>query len=278
MTGSAPVVVAAWMLSPTTVARDEVDRVHPGADHVRVPRYQQIAEALRTRVLAGEFVAGRLLPSESTLGVEFGASRVTIRRALDTLREEGLLQSRQGLGWYAASDTVRQSLDELETLEHQLTVSGVTADRRVLDFSFGAAPPAVRAALGTDRVLEVRRLNLADGEPFARVTVWCPEQLGSGLSRDAVEARSFHELLADAGVLLAGASQTIVAGAADSADAELLDVPPGSPVLICERVTRSADGTTVLFSEHVYPGHRMAFTVDLAPGARSEPAGLRLVE
>ncbi len=79
-------------------------------------------------------------------------------------------------------------------------------------------------------------------------------------------------------MLLAGASQTIVAGAASADDAGLLDVPVGSPVLICERVTRTADGTNVLFSEHVYPGHRMAFTVDLAPGERTEPAGLRLVE
>ena len=245
---------------------------------MRTPRYRQIADALRPRVLAGEFAAGRLLPSESGLGEEYDASRVTVRRALEQLRDEGLVRSRQGLGWYASADPVRQSLDELETLEHQLAVAGVAAVRRVLDFSFRIAPPAVAAALGTDRVLEVRRLNLADGEPFARVTVWCPEDLGSALSRDDVEARPFHELLGEAGVLLAGARQTIVAGAADPQDAALLGVPVGSPVLICERVTRSTTGAHVLCSEHVYPGHRMSFTVDLAPGARAEPAGLRLVE
>lgn len=247
---------------------------------MRTPRYQQIADTVRTRILAGEFSAGRLLPSESGLGAEYAASRVTVRRALEQLRDEGLLASRQGLGWYATADQVRQPLDELDTLEHQLATSGVAAARQVLDFSFVTAPPAAAIALGTDRVLEVRRLNLADGEPFARVTVWCPETLGSSLSLDDVEARPFYELLAEtAGLHLAGASQTIVAGAASTDDAGLLGVPPGSPVLICERVTRSADGDNVLFSEHVYPGHRMAFTVDLAPGARTEtPAGLRLVE
>ena len=155
------------------------------------------------RILAGEFAGGRLLPSESGLeGARYDASRVTIRRALEQLRDEGLLASRQGLGWYASGDEVHQSLDELETLEHQLTSSGVEAARRVLDFSFGLAPAPARAALGTDRVLAVRRLNLADGEPFARVTVWCPETLGSALSRDDVEARPFYELLADtAGVI-----------------------------------------------------------------------------
>ncbi len=247
---------------------------------MRAPRYQQIADALRTRVLAGEFAAGRLLPSESGLGAEYDASRVTVRRALEPLRAAGLIARRQGLGWYATADQVRHPLDELETLEHQLATTGVTAARQVLDFSFVSAPPGPAAALGVDRVLEVRRLNLADGEPFARVTVWCPEDLGSSLSRDDVEARPFPELLAETADLhLAGASQTIVAGAASADDAELLGVPAGSPVLVCERVTRSADGVNVLFSEHVYPGHRMAFTVDLAPGTRSEtPAGLRLVE
>lgn len=247
---------------------------------MRAPRYQQIADALRTRVLAGEFAAGRLLPSESGLGAEYDASRVTVRRALEQLRDEGLIASRQGLGWYATADQVRQPLDELETLEHQLASTGVTAARQVLDFSFVDAPPGAGAALGVDRVLEVRRLNLADGEPFARVTVWCPEDLGSSLSRDDVEARPFYELLAEtADIHLAGASQSIVAGAASADDAALLGVPAGSPVLVCERVTRSADGANVLFSEHVYPGHRMAFTVDLLPGERSEtPAGLRLVE
>ena len=145
--------------------------------------------------------------------------------------------------------------------------------------TFPLVLPRHRRALGTDRVLAVRRLNLADGEPFARVTVWCPETLGSALSRDDVEASVLRTLADTAGVHLAGASQTIVAGAASADDAELLGVPTGSPVLICERTTRAADGSSVLFSEHVYPGHRMAFTVDLAPGASSDaPAGLRLVE
>ena len=60
----------------------------------------------------------------------------------------------------------------------------------------------------------MRRINLADGAPFARVTVWCPEALGSGLSLNDVEARPFHDLLADAGVVVAGARQSIAAGAA----------------------------------------------------------------
>ncbi len=247
---------------------------------MRTPRYQVIADHLQERIVAGDYAPGRLLPSEAGLSEEFAASRVTVRRALEGLRERGLVTSRQGLGWFVAGEPVHQALDALDTLERQMTAAGVEPARQVLDFAFIDAPPRVAALLGESRVLEVRRLNLADGQPFARVTVWCPERYGSSLSRDAVEAEPFYDLLErDAGVKLGGANQTIGAASASKIDAELLDIAENSPVLVCERLTRSADGTVVLLSEHVYPGHLTAFTVDLPSAGRSEtPAGLRLVE
>ncbi|NIR41901.1 MAG: GntR family transcriptional regulator [Actinobacteria bacterium] len=243
---------------------------------MRTPRYQQIADDLRVRIAEGGYTAGRLLPSEADLSREFGVSRVTVRRALEQLREAGLIDARQGLGWFAASEPVRQPLTRLDTIEDQLAASGAVPERRVLDFAFVDAPDRIAAQLGEQRVLEVRRVNLADGRPFARVTVWCPETLGERLSRQDVEAHPFYELLE---VRIQGAEQTIGAAAAGRDDADLLDVPEGSPVLVCERITRAADGRAVLVSEHVYPGHLTVFSAEL-PGAGTgeAPAGLRLVE
>jgi GntR family transcriptional regulator len=243
---------------------------------VRTIRYRAIADDLRSRVEAGELAAGGLLPSEAELSSRYDASRVTVRRALELLREEGLLESRQGFGWFVAVDPLRQHLARLGTIEGQLAASGVTPERRVLDFAFVAGPRRVRAVLGADQVLQVRRLNLADGQPFARVTVWCPADLGAELSRADVERSPFYELI---GVPLGGATQTIGAAAAAAADAELLGIPVGSPVLRCERITTSVGGRPVLVSEHVFPGHRTEFVVDLPHSAQSmAPTGLRLVE
>lgn len=225
---------------------------------------------------AGEFAAGRLLPSESDLSGQYSASRVTIRRALESLRTDGLVESRQGFGWFAAADPLRQTLGRLGTIEGQLAESGVPSERRILDFGFVRAPARVQAALGVDTVLRVRRVNLADGEPFARVTVWCPEALGSGFSRDQVAAQSFYDLL---GLPLGGATQTIGAAAAADADADVLEIPAGSPVLVCERITEDADGRPILLSEHVFPAHRTEFVVDLPHAEPSiSPSGLRLVD
>lgn len=243
---------------------------------VRTIRYREIADELRVAVAGGEYGAGRLLPSEAELSARFDASRVTVRRALELLRDEGLLDARQGFGWFVASAPVRQTLGHLATIEAQMARSGRTPERRVLDFAFVAAEGRVRDVLGVDQVLRVRRLNLADGEPFARVTVWCPADLGQHLSRADVERAPFYELLPNR---IAGAVQTIGAAAASAEDARLLQVPVGSPVLVCERVTSDATGRAVLLSTHVFPAHRTEFVVDLPDVEPSiAPSGLRLVE
>jgi GntR family transcriptional regulator len=243
---------------------------------VREVRYRAIADELRERVESGDLPAGALLPSESELSGAYDVSRVTVRKALEILRDEGLVDSRQGFGWFVATDPVRQSLGRLGTIEEQLAELGVSSERRVVGFRFTAAPPRVREVLGVDTVLEVRRVNHADGQPFARVTVWCREDVGARLSRADVESSPFYELV---GVPIHGAVQTIGAAAASRADAELLAVPEGSPVLRCERVTRGSDGRALLVSEHVFPAHRTEFVVDLPQVEPSiSPSGLRLVE
>jgi GntR family transcriptional regulator len=243
---------------------------------VRQPRYLSIADDLRTRVRAHEYGAGGLLPSEADLSATYAVSRVTVRKALEVLRDEGVLAARQGVGWFVAADPLRQSLGRLATLESHLERQGRRSQRQILDFAFVAAADAVRAVLGVDEVLEVRRLNLADGAPFAVVTVWCPAELAADLSRADVERSPFVDLLADE---LGGARQTIAASAAGAEEAALLDLPTGAPVLRCERISYRPDGTPALFSRFVFPGHLTEFVVDLPHPERSiAPTGLRLLE
>jgi DNA-binding GntR family transcriptional regulator len=241
---------------------------------VRSIRYQEIADELRERARAA--APGSLLPSESELSGEFAASRVTVRRALDVVRDEGLIDARQGFGWFVATEPVPQRLERLGTIEAQLEGSGRDAVRKVVEFSFEIPPPHVRRVLGAGKVLRVKRVNLADGEPFAVVTVWCPAKLGQKLSMDDVENKPFYELL---DIELRGATQTIGAELAASPDADLLAVPEGAPLLKCRRVTTDVEGHPVLMSEHLFAAHRTEFVVELPYDEPSTtPAGLRLVE
>lgn len=241
---------------------------------VRHIRYQEIADELRQRAIDAR--PGTLLPSEAEMSSEFNASRVTVRRALELVRDEGLIAARQGFGWFVVTEPVRQRLETLGTIESQIEGVGKISERKVEEFAFEQAPARVRKYLQTDQVLRVKRVNLADGEPFAIVTVWCPADLGANLSRRDVERRPFYELL---DIDLRGATQTIGADSAEPADALLLGVQVGSPLLRCQRVTTDRQGHPVLVSEHLFPAHRTEFVVDLPQAEPSmTPSGLRIVD
>lgn len=239
----------------------------------RTFRYQEIADVIRGDIASGALAVGALLPSEAELCASHDASRVTIRKALDQLRDAGLIRSRQGFGWIVGVSPLRQSLDALATIEQQLAAAGRTSERQVLRFGFVKAPREVEPLLG-EEVLEVVRLNLADDQPFAHVTVWCRASIGSRLSRRDVEQSTFVDLLASE---LGHATQVISAIAASGEIATGLAVELGSPLLRVWRVTADTDERAVMVSEHLYPAQRTEFEVTLV-GPTSEPAGLRLVD
>ena len=243
---------------------------------MREIRYRKIADDLRVQIMAGEFAPGAVLPSETELGVIYEASRVTIRKALNVLRDERLVGSKQGFGWFVDGGTVRQSLGELGTIEGQLRRQGKRSRRQVVSFRFVAADPHAVEVLGVETVLEVVRVNFADEVPFAHVTVWCPEALGAGLSRDDVETSTFHDLL---DVTFGGATQTIGAALATDDVAAALNVPAGSPMLVCERISRDDQGVARLLAIHRFPAHLTEFAVELTTVETSiAPSGLRLTQ
>lgn len=245
-------------------------------------RYLDVAQRIRERIALGQ-LAGGALESETDLARRYGVSRMTLRRALETLRDEGLVSSRKGAGWFVAVDPVRQALGRFTTIEAALADAGATWERRVLEFGFLPATVEAGDLLGLrpgEEVLRVRRLNLADGEPFAVVTVWVPAGLGASLSRADVERATFYDLLPLRGVQLGGAVQTITAAAATPDDAALLGVARGAPLLVCRRLTRDASGTPAILSEHRYAAHRTVFEVEFSSvrsSAGDGPSGLRLL-
>lgn len=242
----------------------------------RTFRYLEVADSLRAQIDSGDFGSHGMLPSEASLSAEHETSRVTVRKALEQLRSEGLIGSRQGLGWFVGAEPVRQSLGALDTLEHQLAAAGISSEREVLAFGFLPAPEIAADSFGDQLVLGVERLIRADGEPFALVTVWCDAVAAAEISRAHVERSSFQELLAGQ---VGGAAQTIAATVATDELAAKLSVPEGSPLLRIRRVTQRIDGSDLLVSEHLYPAHRMEFSVELLSQEDiEEPRGLRLVQ
>lgn len=238
--------------------------------------YRTIAEDLRSKIDGGLYEGGHVLPSEASLGDEYGASRVTVRKALEVLRADGLVESRQGFGWMVTAEPFPQSLDALVTIERQLADSGRRSDREITDFKFVDASADVAPTLGP-RVLEVSRVNRMDGSPFGRVTVWCRQDLALELSQAKVARSSFLDLVP---ATPARATQSIGAGLMTEADAALLGVPANSAALVVRRTTYDDTDTAILMSEHRFPGHLTEFAVELSRAQADDALtgdGLRLV-
>lgn len=227
-------------------------------------RYQQIAAALRERIRDGEFERGQVLPTEREFCDAYESSRLTIRRALAILRDEGLLQSRRGFGWFVSTQPLEHRLSRLGSIEQQVELTGRLPRREVRHFGFEPAIGAIREILEVDEVLRISQLNRAEHEVLAHSTAWVPTALAEDLTLEQVTtASSLYDLLP---IEIHGARQRISARAASEEDAQLLGTPLGAPCLHSERVAYSLDGRPAVYTVAVFAAHRTEFVVELSPG------------
>lgn len=251
-------------------------------------RFGQLAAELRERIssggVAGPGTSGRL-ESEAALGRRYGVSRVTVRRALEELRRQGLVESRPGAGWFLAGAGFHQTL-ALGTFHHAASAvseAGKEVVRRVVDFAYRSAPAPVAASLGLRGAAEVlfsRSVRAVDGEPLDLVHEWVPAPLAGRISRADAETTGIWATLRQQGHRVDAVRQTITAGVASGPDGELLDVAPGSPLLLVRRLAQGADGRALALADHRYLAHRFSLEVEFRgwpSGAAPEPPGLRAI-
>lgn len=234
---------------------------------------RQVYLLLRERIGAGLLPAGTRLPGEATLASDHGVSRMTIRRALDQLAAERLIDRRPGSGTFVHGGLERPAVraDLTDVFAH-LRAMGRHSGVRLLSFGYGPAPGDVAAALllpaGT-RVQRSVRVRLIDGAPFSYLTTHVPEAIGITYSDADLASTPLLELLERSGVVASQARQTIGATLAGPETAVALDVAVGAPLLSLTRVVQGVDGEGVEHLHALYRPDRFSFQMDLQrTGAR----------
>ncbi|MEV4441982.1 GntR family transcriptional regulator [Streptomyces sp. NPDC049577] len=235
-----------------------LDRTSP------VPLYFQLAQQLEAAVEQGRLAPGSLLGNEIELAGRLGLSRPTVRQAIQSLVDKGLLVRRRGVGTQVVHSQVRRPL-ELSSLYDDLQAAGQKPATRVLRQSAEPADARVAAALGVPEgteVVLVERLRLAHGEPVARLRNHLPAGL-LDLSGDPLAETGLYRLMRMAGLTLHSARQTIGARAATAEEGALLGEPEGAPLLTMERTTFDDTGRAVEFGSHLYRASRYSFDFQL---------------
>jgi GntR family transcriptional regulator len=230
--------------------------------------YARVATNLRTQILGGELPPGTRLPGESALAHQAAVSRPTIRGALSQLQREGLIVTRQGIGSFVLPQRVRQTMAHLETLDTTLAEQGLDSSTRITEYLFTMPSARVRTALrlpADEDVLLVTRVHVIGEAPIARVRMCLPRRIGVHFSRSDMEQHAVYDLLPSRlGIKIGPASQTVRAESAAQQTALALQVADGAPVLVCERVTYSADLEPVIYAAFHYRADRFEFRASLS--------------
>lgn len=222
---------------------------------------------LRDRIVSGEIGSGARLPGEPSLAAEHGVSRVTVRRALDTLATEGLIVRKPGSGTFVrGANGLKPITADLANVLVHLIDMGRRTDVRLLAFAYVLPPEAIAKALGLEsgeRTQRSVRVRLIDGAPFSYLTTHVPERIGLTYSEADLAAAPLLGLLERSGIVASRASQTIGATLAGPDAAQALGLDIGSPLLTLTRVVYDASGGGVEHLHALYRPDRYSFRMDL---------------
>jgi GntR family transcriptional regulator len=240
----------------------------------RLGMRKQVLTRQRVLELIDQLQVGQAIPSERRLSSDLGISRLTVRAALDDLVRDGYLERRHGSGTFVSEPKIAQQLT-LTSFSEDMRRRGMVAGSRTIELRETHAGAAVGRALNVSpdsRVVLIRRLRLADGEPMALETLHVPAEIVPGLTREQLEDSSFYELLErEYGVVIRTGMQSIEPTVTNEEESELLGVPLHSPAFLFERTSRTEDGATVEFVRSLYRGDRYRLVAELSQ-RRDRPA------
>lgn len=231
------------------------------AYEVEPPKYVRLAQTLQRRIEDGTYAPGTRVPSENQLVQTFGMSRPTVVRALELLKRDGWLESRQGYGTIvrARPEVVeRKDRRGREALERDEARSA----GRLIDVGRVPVPARVASALGLPKGAEVfmrRFLVEEDGEAVELVSSYFPAGMveGTELEADAPLSGSTREHLeARKKVRFDHVTERVSARLPEAREAELLELPDGVPVLSVLVVARDASGRALQVSDVLLPADR----------------------
>ncbi|MFI1164378.1 GntR family transcriptional regulator [Streptomyces sp. NPDC020801] len=229
-----------------------------------VPLYHQLAQQLEAAIDRGTLAPGNLLGNEIDLSVRLGLSRPTVRQAIQSLVDKGLLVRRRGVGTQVVHSKVRRPL-ELSSLYDDLETAGQGPATRVLRNEPVPASAGVAAALGVAEGGEVRvleRLRFTHGRPVAFLCNYLPAEL---IDTDTarLESTGLYRMMRAAGITLHSARQSIGARRATAEEAARLEEQEGAALLTMQRTAYDDTGRAVEYGTHIYRASRYAFDFQL---------------
>jgi GntR family phosphonate transport system transcriptional regulator len=231
-----------------------------------VALWRQVADGIERGIADGRFAAGEKLPGEMEIAETYRVNRHTVRRALATLAERGLVRAERGSGTYVEAPRIAYPLRSRTRFSEIVGAGGHEPRGQLIDASEDVATRELARELGLKTgapLIRIESLRLADRTPICVSTTWLSAARFPDAGRIFASTRSMTKLLTHYGIRDYRRGTTrITAAVADATDAARLDLALGRPVLVVDSTDVDTDGKPLVTKRSRFAAERIEFVVE----------------
>jgi len=231
--------------------------------NIPIPLYYRLAETLKAKILDSEFEIGETFPTEAELQEEYKVSRPTVRQALELLIKQGFLKRERGKTPYVAQRKLEHRVGTISSFTEDMIAKGLKPSTKILSLCYKNPPKIVAKYLKTapnEKLVFLKRLRFVNDEPISISSSYIPKHLVPGLVEKGLSRESLYQTFEkDYGITLSETDETIQAVAAGKEEAELLNIPINSPVLLVHRIVKDDKGLTVEYNTAISRGDKFKY-------------------
>ncbi len=231
-----------------------------------LPLYYQLEQALRSLISSGSWQPGSLICSERELMQAAGVSRATVRQAIGDLMREGLLERVHGRGTFVARPKLEQEMRSVYSFAEQMEVQGLALQDHLLQRHRVPASDDLAEALAVSPgapLIHLKRVRFLGSTPLMLDSSYVPYHLCPGLLSEPFESPLYGMLTDRYDLPPVHCTDVLEPVLADEAQAHLLEVEPGSPLMFLERVTFTRGDVPLHVARNYIPGSRCRFRINL---------------
>lgn len=231
----------------------------------RAPKYVQVKEEIRRKILSKEWADGCRIPIEAEFCEMFGVSRITVRKALEELQAEGYLVKIQGKGTFVQNQSHEQHLSKFYSFREELGKRGMEEEAVVLEVSILDAPDEIAAKLDIEpgrSVFRIHRVRRTEHGPYAIETSYIPYHLCRWITKQKIHEDGLYRTLAKHGIIVNSAKETFRAINVNKEQSKLLDVRIDAAAIALTRTAYSGS-QIVEYCICVVRGDFFCFSVEL---------------
>lgn len=228
------------------------------------PVYIQIHNQIKKDIEAGKWKIGEKIPSERELAENFSVSRMTLRQAIQTLVDEGILERKIGSGTFVARKKVQEKMSGITSFTEITEAQGKVPTSKTVSYLITIPSLSESEKLNLDdnqKVLRMERIRFADDVPICFEVATVPLELVKDYDKTHITS-SLYRTLEENGLIIGHAQQTVSAMLASERIADFLQLKKGDAILRLRQVSFLQDGSPFEYVRTQYAGDRYEFYLE----------------